>query len=253
MRIQLIPLIVLLGLSPALPAIAAGPTASEMDKQVLAVPGFLDAHPDMMYRQWGVAALRRNELQTAITHFQRAARYADKPAQGYLAELYWYGVQMPADPVRAYAWISVAAERSYPLFVQLREQFGAGLSPDQRAQAQQLEQQLLAEYGDAVAKPRIAEVLRRNLQNLTGSRTGSQASNMDISYNDGSGAPRTIKGSQYYNARYWDPVQYHRWQDATWEKVPVSTVDVGKPQSLPTSPQESVLPLTRPPSGDTTP
>lgn len=227
---------------------ASGPKADERDRQVMQVPGFLDAHPDLMYRKWGVEALRRNEVDKAIEHFQRAARYADKPAQGYLAEMYWYGVQRPAEPVRAYAWICVAAERGYPLFVQLRERIGAGLSAAQLAQARTLEQELLAEYGDAVAKPRIAEVLRRALQQMTGSRTGSQTSNLEISYQDGNGTRHTIKGSQYYAARYWDPVQYHRWQDETWENVPRSTVDVGMPQSLPATPPEPAAP----PSDDAT-
>ena len=230
-----------------LPALAAGPNTGDLDRRVMEVPGFLDAHPDLMYRQWGVAALRRRDVPQAIVEFQRAARYADKPAQGYLAELYFYGVEMPRDPVRAYAWISVAAERGYPLFTQLKTKFGAALDEDQRKQAAQLEIDLLAEYGDNAAKPRIAEVLRRNLQQMTGSRTGSQASNMDISYNDGSGAAHTLKGSQYYAAKYWDPEQYHRWQDQTWEKVQVGTVDVGVPQKLPSAPLEPVLPLTLPP------
>ena len=112
--------------------------------------------------------------------------------------------------------------------------------------------ELFAEYGDAVAKPRIAEVLRRARAELTGSRTGSQVSNMEIQYESG-GMSRTIKGSEYYAPKYWDPVQYHSWQDATWEKVPVGTVDVGLPQNLPASSLEPVLPQTQPPVPPTNP
>ena len=229
-----------------LPALASGPALSAADLRVMEVPGFLDAHPDLRYRKWAVDALHRHELNTAMDYFRRAARYADKPSQGYLAELYWYGVQMPADRALAHAWMVVAAERGYPMFVELRDRFAAGLTAEQRQRSQGIQQELMAEYGDAVAKPRIAEVLRRARQEMTGSRTASQVNNMVITYGSGAGSG-TILGSEYYAPKYWDPAQYHLWQDATWEKVPVGTVDVGLPQNLPASSLEPVLPQTQPP------
>lgn len=239
-------LLLLLSLFIPTLAAAAGPQASAMDQRIMEVPGFLDAHPDLRYRKWAVDALHRHEVDTAMDHFRRAAHYADKPSQAYLAEMYWHGVEMPADRALAHAWMVVAAERGYPLFVEMRNRFEAGLSPAQRQRSQQLQGELMAQFGDAVAKPRIAEVLRRALNEQTGSRTRSQVSNMDIVYGSGAGS-RTLKGSDYYADRYWDPVQYHRWQDATWEKVPVGTVDVGLPQDLADATREPVLPQTLPP------
>ena len=67
---------------------------------------------------------------------------------------------MPADRALAHAWMVVAAERGYPMFVELRDRFAAGLTAEQRQRSQGIQQELMAEYGDAVAKPRIAEVLR---------------------------------------------------------------------------------------------
>ncbi|KRG79311.1 hypothetical protein ABB30_01390 [Stenotrophomonas ginsengisoli] len=235
-----------------LTTLASGPAASLSDQRVMAVPGFLDSHPDLRFRKWAVDALHRHEVSTAMDYFRRSARFADKPSQGYLAEMYWHGVEMPADRALAHAWMTVAAERGYPMFVEMRERFAAGLSAEQRQRSQRIQAELFAEYGDEVAKPRIAEVLRRAKLELTGSRTGSQVSNMDIQYESG-GMARTIKGSEYYAPKYWDPVEYHRWQDATWEKVPVGTVDVGLPQNLPASSLEPVLPQTQPPVPPTNP
>jgi len=244
--------LLLLLLALSFSATAAGPQASAMDQRVMSVPGFMDSHPDLRYRKWGVDALHRHEVNDAMDNFRRAARYADKPAQGYLAEMYWHGVEMPSDRALAHAWMVVAAERGYPMFVELRDRFAAGLTEQQLQRSQRIQPELMAEYGDAVAKPRIADVLRRAKMEMTGSRTGSQISNMDIVYGSGAGSS-TIKGAVYYADRYWDPVEYHRWQDATWEKVPVGTVDVGLPQNLPASPLAPVLPLTQPPVPPTNP
>lgn len=106
----LLPLL-LLPLGP--PAFAADRPPVEQDPTLLGA-GFMDNHPDMMYRQWGVNALHRNDVKGAMDNFRLAARYADKPAQGYLGELYWYGVNQPRDPLMAFAWMDVAAERGYP-------------------------------------------------------------------------------------------------------------------------------------------
>ena len=64
-------------------ATAAERPSGEEDAAVIGA-GFMDSHPDMMYRQWGVNALRRNDVNGAMDNFRLAARYADKPAQGYL-------------------------------------------------------------------------------------------------------------------------------------------------------------------------
>lgn len=97
-----------------LTTLASGPAASLSDQRVMAVPGFLDSHPDLRFRKWAVDALHRHEVNTAMDYFRRSARYADKPSQGYLAEMYWHGVEMPADRGLAHAWMTVAAERGYP-------------------------------------------------------------------------------------------------------------------------------------------
>ena len=226
-------LLPLLFLPLCLPTLAAdGPVE---DDNALIGAGFLDSHPDMMYRQWGVDALHRGKADKAMENFRLAARYADKPAQGYLAEMYWFGVEHPADKVMAFAWMDVAAERGYPLFMELRDQYWAALPLEQQEVARAQARQLAAEYGDAVAKPRIAAVLLRGQRAMTGSRTGSMSNNVDITYFEG-GTSRKIKADRLYDKKYWDPELYQRWQDETWMKVRRGTVKVGAPTtSLPSA------------------
>ncbi|MEK0267391.1 hypothetical protein QT383_15675 [Stenotrophomonas rhizophila] len=108
------PLTLLLLFCP-LPLFAqSGSSSLDMGSTVVGA-GFMDSHPDMMYRQWGVASLHRGDPKGAMENFRLSARYADKPSQGYLGEMYWFGVEMPSDPVMAFAWMDVAAERGYPL------------------------------------------------------------------------------------------------------------------------------------------
>lgn len=223
MRLRLIPLLLL---PLCMSAVAADVPPESSETMVNA--GFLDSHPDMMYRQWGVNALHRGKVDEAMENFRLAARYADKPAQGYLGEMYWFGVERPADRVMAFAWMDVAAERGYPLLVELRDQYWAALPLEQHEAAREQARLLAAEYGDAVARPRIDAVLIKGLRAMTGSRTGSMSNNVDIVYSEG-GMTRTIKADRMYDKKYWDPKLYQQWQDDTWMKIRRGTVEVGTP------------------------
>src|SRR3546814_6828921 len=83
-----------------------------------------------------------------MDQFLRAARYADKPSQAMVAEMHWRGLGVPQDRELGYAWMDLAAERMYPNFVIKRERYWQLLDADQRSNAIERGQQLLAEYGD---------------------------------------------------------------------------------------------------------
>ena len=84
------------------------------------------------------------------------------------------GLGRAADAAEAYAWADLAAERGYREFLVLRERIWEGLDETQRGRALALGTQLYAEYGDAVAKPRLERLLRIGLAQKTGTRSGSQ-------------------------------------------------------------------------------
>ena len=201
------------------------PTASE--QQILDSAGFLAAHPDLQNRGRGWSAYNQGRYTEALTFFQRAARYADKPSQGMVGEMHWNGHGVPRDPVLAYIWMDLAAERGYEGFTILRERYWQSLDATQRADAIERGQAVYAEFGDTVAKPRIATVLRRARRQMTGSRVG-MVGNLRIEIIGPGGLPQSIDGSQYYAEKFWDPETYQAWQDAVWTRPRVGRVNVGE-------------------------
>ena len=191
--------------------------------------GFLDGHPDLKYRKHGLAAYGEGRHQEALAHFRRAARYGDKPSQSMVAEMYWSGQATEQDRVLGYVWMDLAAERGYAVFVAMRERYWAELTRDERLRVAAAGEAVYAEFGDAVAQPRLATVLRRTSRNVTGSRTG-MVGNVKI-FIPGPGGIEDdgmqIDGATFYHPRYWDPVQYQAWQDTIWMNPRLGTVSVG--------------------------
>src|SRR3546814_8841799 len=59
------------------------------------------------------------------------------------------------DPLLAFAWMAVAAERGDRTYTRLRDSYWRQLDADQHAQAKARARELRAEYGDAAALPRL--------------------------------------------------------------------------------------------------
>jgi hypothetical protein len=239
MRLPLRPLAIALLLALALPAVAGDkPRRKVADGAVMQSQGFLSAHPDLWNRVLGLEAYAEGDMEKALMHFRKAARYADKPAQGMVAEMLWKGEGTARDPALAYAWMDLAAERGYPTMLVNREKYWKALDADQRADALARGEAVFAEYGDAVAKPRLESMLRRGLMASTGSRLGPVGRSLTITV-AGPGGETTIDGSQYYADKFWQPEQYWTWQDAEWETLPRGRVDIGPLESeapLPSDP-----------------
>ena len=66
--------------------------------------------------------VQETDFEKALRYFRRSSFFADKPSQGMVAEMYWKGEGTPRDPVQAYVWMDLAAERGYRGFIGLREQ-----------------------------------------------------------------------------------------------------------------------------------
>lgn len=194
---------------------------------VLGSEAFLAAHPDLRNRTRGMEAYDAGEFEEALGWFRLAARYADKPSQAMVAEMLWTGEGGVRDPALAYAWMDLAAERGYPGFTAVREHYWEQLDGAQREQALARGQAVYAEYGDAVAKPRIATVLRRERRRTTGSRTGFVGALRVIVPGPG-GTTQEIDGSQFYDRKFWDPARYQAWHDSTWARPRIGRVTVGE-------------------------
>ena len=201
---------------------------AEIDPAVL-TEGFLAAHPDLRWRREGIEAFEKGRHAEAMTYFQRAARHADKPSQAMVAGMYWDGQGVARDRALGYAWMDLAAERQYPDFVLFRERYWSQMTEPERASALERGQAVYAEYGDAVAKPRLETILRRERRKTTGSRLGF-VGNLTIIPQTGplAGSGMTLSGEQYYAKEYWEPEAYWQLQDEIW-RAPQreGKVDVG--------------------------
>lgn len=222
-----LPLLICLALLAGLPAPVLA-QADPTNNSTMLAAGFLEGHPDLLYRNQGLDAYAAGAHATAMERFRKAAHYGDKASQAIVGEMLWSGVGVEQDRVMALVWMDLAAERGYPRFVNTRNRYWNALSPAERQRARNLVDNLYAEYGDAVAEPRLARALRRERSKMSGSRVGSQVSNVQIVV-PGQGS---IDGSQFYDPRYWDPKQYRAWHDNFWENVREGTVDVGDPEKL---------------------
>lgn len=191
--------------------------------------GFLDWHPDMRFRMRGMEAFNRHDDETALKEFQRAAYYADKASQAMIAEMLWNGRGAAPDHPLAYAWMDLAAERGYAVFLGLRERYWNALDGSERARAIDAGRAVYARYGDAVAKPRIAAQLSRGRSKITGSRTGF-VGNLWISVPGPDNTSMSIDPEIYYAAQFWNPRKYQEWQDAMWRDPRIGHVTVGEPR-----------------------
>lgn len=209
-----------------LPALSADPDAP--DPAVVNNSGFLSYHPDLRFRRMALQAYDQGDHEEAATYFRRAARFADKPSQGMIAEMFWTGNGVAQDRALAYAWMDLAAERGYRTMAIQREKYWLQLDDAERERALKEGAALYAEYGDDVAKPRLEAYLRRGRKSVTGSRTGF-AGNVQIIIPTLAGE-QVIDGSNFYHDSYWDPKEYWTWQDKGWTEPPKGVVDIGPMQ-----------------------
>ncbi|MDO1529143.1 sel1 repeat family protein [Fulvimonas sp. R45] len=196
-------------------------------------------HPDLYGEFAGMQHLASGDYKAAMKYFLIGASYADKLSQLSIGLMYLNGQGVKKDPVTAFAWIAIAAERKYPRFLATRDAVWAGLDAQQREQAKALIERLYPEYGDLTAQPRMAKRLRWERTELTGSYLGEQIGPM-ASLTPGEftgtgaqppcgaatigGVPITGCGNLADVQWYWDPKDYFKARDAEWS----GTVTVGK-------------------------
>lgn len=217
-----------------------------------------EGHPDLYGEFNGMQRFAAGHYKAAMKYFLIGARFADKLSQLSIGLMYLNGRGVKQDPVAAFAWVAIAAERGYPSFLATRDALWAKLNAQQREQAKALIGKLYPEYGDATAKPRLAMRLRWARASFTGSMLGfgssSVASLTPAQYAEAMppGSATTAAAGQWagtmpacgaetvdgaaitgcgnlYVAWRWDPKQYFKTRDAAW----TGTVTIGKVQQSP--------------------
>lgn len=202
----------------------------ERDRAIMSSEAFLSGHPDLRNRLAALWHYRKGDYEEAFVRFRRAARYADKPSQGMVAEMLWKGQGVAMDRPAAYIWMDIASERGYRTMVVNRERYWAGLSEDERAQALAIGDELFLAYADKYAKPRLEREMKYRRRNTTGSRTGFTGNTqIEIPTPDG---PRIINGSTFYDEKFWEPDKYWSLQDSDWTTEGKGTVEIGSLQTV---------------------
>lgn len=193
-------------------------------------------HPDEFGQFAGMRSYAGGDYKDAMNYFRQGARYADKLSQLSIGLMYLNGKGVTADPVEAWAWIAVAAERNYPQFVATRDRIWATLDAAQRERALAAEKTVAATYGDAVAKPRMAKELDYWRTQITGSRTGHVSAGLrHVAARADCGASRADApmagcGGNIYADWRMVPKLYFENQDAQWN----GSVTVGSVEDLQT-------------------
>jgi hypothetical protein len=178
---------------------------------------YADRTPGQEFLQKGLRAYDNGQYNIARREFLSAARWSDKLAQYNLGAMHYHGHGLERDPARAWAWFKVAAERDYPLFVDVAERVWGALDEAQRERATAIyENAILAEYGDAVTVPRTVDHMNRAKRRATGSRLGWAGAFLDVyevdggaRYNPFTGQIEMLsatrhQGDQYYANELWD-------------------------------------------------
>lgn len=240
---------VIVALCPFLPGAAhAASMEDKASQEVLAAMERTSTwgHPDEFGEFAGMKYYAAGHYAKAMEYFLQGARYADKLSQLSIGLMYLHGEGVARDPVTAYAWLALAAERHYPRFVATRDDVWKSLDENQRQQASALLDQLSTEYGDAVAKVRMERALREGRSKMTGSFLGFGESSVSsvtleqfaagiprLAGKTGAfppcgarsidGGPITGCGSLFVAWR-WNADQYFRIRDAVW----TGTVTVGE-------------------------
>ena len=166
--------------------------------------GLLAARPDVRWRIIGERARAEGRDEQAYLSFRRAARHGDKQSQSILARMHHGGSGAVRDPLLAFAWMAVAAERGDRTYTRLRDSYWRQLDADQQADAKARARVLRAEYGDAAALPRLQQSIRLARHQATGSRLG-YAGMLEVTSTGGNSDARgaSLSGADYYDERYW--------------------------------------------------
>ncbi|MCK7594525.1 hypothetical protein [Pseudomarimonas salicorniae] len=196
-----------------------------LQRELFNSDGFLARHPDVGERKRAIWLLDQGRHEEALAAFRSAAHYGDKPSQAMLAEMYWQGSRVTQDRATAYAWMDLAAERGYALFVAKRERYWRALNPAERQRALEVGARIYEGFGDEVAMRRLQTVLDRGRFGVTGSRVGFVGALTVLDPRHG--LRFTFDGEDYYDRRFWEIDRYREFTDAIWSGWPRGEVEVG--------------------------
>lgn len=155
-----------------------------------------------LYQKERYAAAREKYLESA--------RWGNKLSQFNIGTMYYNGTGVARDLPRAWAWIRLSAEREYPQLAAMEREVRAEMNETSRRIGERiLENELLPQYGDAVALPQVRRYMDRRYRSATGSRLGGTSGSNSVLVQ-----PRDdiqSIGDVYYSKDVW---QVDRWLES---------------------------------------
>ena len=196
-------------------------------------------HPNERARWHGLWNYSNGQDKAARKYFEQAAYYGDKPSQYVLTVMSWTGEGGSKDPVQAYIWSDLAAERgNHSKLLGIREYIWNSLTEEQRVQVAKLGPVYHQRYGDATAMRRTSSQIARFSRSRTGSRAGGDSGKMHIAFGAGTPLPKmgcegteqdfSIAQKHVYGQERVDPRSYWAQQDVAMRSILVGTVTVGE-------------------------
>lgn len=184
------PLLALLGV-----ALAAGPAPAEQPP--LSFPGGTPSKRVLEAQRKAEELYEQGEHRRALFIFEKdLAPIGDKYAQYMVGYMHLHGESVRADPVTAYAWYRLAAERGDPALEGARRELRALLTDEEARRSYEIFVELRDEIGDRALVARLLEQDLNELRQRTASRAGSSARRVEVLLIDGTKVP----GDKYYAA-----------------------------------------------------
>ena len=150
---------------------------------------------------WYRRAYAAGQYGSAMAKYKAAARWADKFAQYNIGVMYLRAEGVEFDPVKAWAWLELAAERDYPQLVEAADD--STISSMRRSETRPgTWNASWPRYGEKPESSLPPGKCARTTPGATGSRAGGGAFLSYLTIIDGSG--QTRRGDEYYAAEKWD-------------------------------------------------
>jgi hypothetical protein len=130
------------------------------------------ARPGVYFFEKAVKAFENDQYAFAKEMYEVSASWAYKPAQYNLSVMYSRGQGVPVDLSRAAAWITLAAERGEPRYINARDAIIINLDSEQVEKANRILEQLKPKYADEKALKKAKKRWRNVKRDVTGSRLG---------------------------------------------------------------------------------
>lgn len=154
--------------------------------------------PDLVLVERAVKAYLDESYIDALAYYRRAAKYGHKEAQMRVGTIHYAGLAGEPNPVLAQAWLRLSAAHGNPRYRKASDDLYKALSDTEQESADAKYEELKTEYGDLAALQRRDRWSRRQKRELTGSRVGATASQVQISLPGPGGRAIRVTGREYY-------------------------------------------------------